>query len=133
MELLFLLLGFLFMLFNEMEDECIKSQWGPKFMKWNGMASWKNKWAVTKTGRLKPYKPKWYHFGIPMPQEERFPFSSTFLVFLTDAEHLFQMCKIVVASVAVGVLNPTLGVSFFVGHLFVGVAKETFLKSWIKG
>jgi hypothetical protein len=129
----FLLLGFLFMLFNEMEDECIRGQWSGKFQKWNSINSWKKKWATTKNGLLKVYKPKWYHFGIRLPQEERFPFSATFLVFLTDAEHLFQMCKIVVASVAIGVLNPTLGVSFFVGHLFVGIAKETFLKSWIKG
>ena len=133
MKAVFLLLGFLFMLFNEMEDECIRGQWSGKFQKWNSINSWKKKWATTKNGLLKAYKPRWYHFGIPMPQEERFPFSSTFLVFLTDAEHLFQMCKIVVASVAIGVLNPTLGVAFFVGHLFVGVAKETFLKSWIKG
>ena len=121
------------MLLNEMEDECIRSQWGPRFMHWNNFASWKNKWAVTKTGRVKPYKPKWYHFGIPMPQEERFPFSSTFLVFLTDAEHFFQICKIVVASVAIGILNPVLGFAFFLGHLLVGIFKETLLKNWIKG
>jgi hypothetical protein len=129
----FLLLGFLFMLFNEMEDECIRGQWSGKFQKWNSINSWKKKWATAKNGLLKVYKPRWYHFGIRLPQEERFPFSATFLVFLTDAEHFFQMCKIVVASVAVGVLSPMLGVAFFVGHLFVGIAKETFLKSWIKG
>jgi hypothetical protein len=133
MKAVFLLLGFLFMLFNEMEDECIRGQWSGKFQKWNSINSWKKKWATTKNGLLKVYKPKWYHFGIRLPQEERFPFSATFLVFLTDAEHLFQMCKIVVASVAVGILTPTLGVAFFVGHLLVGIAKETFLKSWIKG
>jgi hypothetical protein len=133
MKAVFLLLGFLFMLFNEMEDECIRGQWSGKFQKWNSINSWKKKWATTKNGLLKVYKPKWYHFGIRLPQEERFPFSATFLVFLTDAEHFFQICKIVVASVAVGILTPMLGVAFFVGHLFVGIAKETFLKSWIKG
>jgi hypothetical protein len=130
--LVFLFLGFLFMIFNEMEDECIRGQWSGNFSKWNSSNSWKNKWALD-GNNLKPYTNKWYHFGIAMPQEERFPYSATFFVFLTDAEHFFQICKISVASVAVAVLNPTCGVLFFIGHLFVGVAKETFLKKWIKG
>jgi hypothetical protein len=40
---------------------------------WNPKLSWKNKWKL-KEGRM----------------VEKFPFSSTFLVFLTDAFHLFQ-------------------------------------------
>lgn len=120
------------MLFNEMEDECIRGQWSGKFQKWNTSDTWKNKWALD-GGNLKPYTKKWYHFGIVMPYEERFPFSSTFLVFLTDAEHFFQMCKILVASLAIFILHSTFGVLFFIGHLLVGIAKETFLKKWIKG
>lgn len=88
------LLGFLFMLLNELEDECIVGNWSGSLSKWNSRESWRNKWAIGPNGQPLPYEPKWYHFGIPMPKAERFPYSSTFFVFLTDAEHCFQMGKI---------------------------------------
>tara|TARA_R110000751_G_scaffold262043_1_gene361283 strand:+ start:78 stop:515 length:438 start_codon:yes stop_codon:yes gene_type:complete len=37
-----------------------------------------------------PYKNKWYHFGITPKFEEKFPYSTTILVFLTDGWHLTQ-------------------------------------------
>jgi len=36
------------------------------------------------------YIPKWYHFGFAPKHAERFPFSTTIFVFLTDGWHLAQ-------------------------------------------
>lgn len=121
------------MLLNELEDECIVGNWSGSLSKWNSRESWRNKWALGPKGQLLPYEPKWYHFGIRMPQKERFPYSSTFFVFLTDAEHCFQMGKILTICFGFGLIDPTLGFAFFFGHLWVGVAKETVLKRIIKG
>jgi len=45
MELLVILVaGFLFMFFNELEDECISNNWKGKYEKWNTKNSWKGKW-----------------------------------------------------------------------------------------
>jgi hypothetical protein len=127
------LFGFMFMLLNEFEDECIVGNWKGKLSKFNSKESWKNKWALDKQKNPLPYISKWYHFGISLPYEERFPFSSTFLVFLTDAEHLFQMGKILCVSIGFGIIQPIFGIAFFLGHLGVGIAKETILKGIIKG
>ena len=52
---------------------------------------WKNKWKLTVDGRLKYYKQKdWYYFGHYPLYEEKFPYSSTILVCLTDAWHKHQ-------------------------------------------
>jgi hypothetical protein len=54
---------------------------------WDPKKSWINKYKQP----LKPYKKKWYYFGIVTPKfEELFPFSTTIFVSLTDAWHLFQ-------------------------------------------
>lgn len=127
------LLGFIFMLFNELEDECIVGNWSGSLSKWNSRESWRNKWALGPNGQPLPYEPKWYHFGVYLPHAEAFPYSSTLFVFLTDAEHFFQMSKILTICFGFGLIDPTLGLAFFFGHLWVGVAKETILKRFIKG
>ncbi len=49
--------------------------------------SWANKYA----DGLFPYVKKWYYFGIITPAyKERFPYSSTIFVFLTDFWHGLQ-------------------------------------------
>ena len=58
--------------------------------------SWLNKWyLIYKFGldeRIKGYK-HWYYFGLYKPKyRERFPFSSTILVFMTDYWHLYKWC-----------------------------------------
>jgi len=125
-------IGFLFMLLNELEDECIVGNWEGKLSKLNSKESWTNKWALDKDNKPFPYVSKWYHFGISLPYKERFPFSSTFLVFLTDAEHLFQMGKILCVSIGFAIFHPIFGIAFFVGHLGVGIVKETILKKTSK-
>lgn len=58
---------------------------------WDPLISWKNKYKVP----LTPYKPKWYYPIFAPKLEERFPFSTTALVFLTDAWHLLKALYIV--------------------------------------
>ncbi len=54
---------------------------------WNKTQSWQYKYAVP----LQPNPKHWYYFGIIKPgYKEKFPFSSTVLVALTDGWHLFQ-------------------------------------------
>lgn len=129
--ILILISGFLFMFFNELEDECIRNTWKGNFEIWNSEKSWKNKWKLDHQFNLIPYKKKWYHFGINMPFEERYPFGSTLFVGFSDAEHFFQMMKIL--SVCLGFL--TFGflpaITFFCGHLILGVAKETIFKKFL--
>jgi hypothetical protein len=51
---------------------------------WNVKESWKNQWKWP----LRPYNKK-YYLGLYTPRyEEKFPFSSTFLIWTTDAWHL---------------------------------------------
>lgn len=54
--------------------------------------SWKNKWLLDDSGKLIPAtKRPWYYLGLYLPKyEERFPYSSTCLVFLADAWHRYQ-------------------------------------------
>lgn len=51
---------------------------------WDVKQSWKNKWKWP----LEPYK-SWYYLGLYRPRyKENFAYSSTFLVWATDAWHL---------------------------------------------
>jgi hypothetical protein len=58
---------------------------------WDPLVSWKNKYKTP----LTPFKPKWYYPFLAPKLEERFPFSSTMLVFLTDAWHLLKALTII--------------------------------------
>jgi hypothetical protein len=66
---------------------------------WNVRQSWKNQWEQP----LQPSTKYWYYFGLYKPRyQEKYPFSSTFLVWTTDAWHLAKtlmlgliMCSIV--------------------------------------
>lgn len=52
--------------------------------------TWKNKWKTICGILIPPYN-HWWYFGLYRPKyQERFPFSSTGLVFLTDFWHLYQ-------------------------------------------
>lgn len=59
---------------------------------WNKSQSWKSKWKTTDTMPILAQKgDNWWYFGIIKPRfKERFPFSSTALVFTTDFWHLSQ-------------------------------------------
>jgi len=133
MELLVILVaGFLFMFFNELEDECISNNWKGKYEKWNTKNSWKGKWKLDKDGNPLPYEKKWYHFGVPMPKAERYPYGSTLFVGFSDAEHFFQMMKVLSVCLGFAVYGFWPAASFFVGHILLGVAKETVFKSFLR-
>ncbi len=60
---------------------------------WFKDASWENKWKLDKYGLLEIAEKgdNWWYLGIIKPKyKERFPLSSTWLVFLTDGWHFFQ-------------------------------------------
>ena len=57
----------------------------------NRSDSWRLKYATDEHGWLKPYLKKWYHPRWWTPKfEEKFPFSTTIFVFLTDYWHFTQ-------------------------------------------
>jgi hypothetical protein len=65
-------------------DKSIFKKCNPLY--WNPQLSWKYKWKMP----LQPPIKKWYYFGVYPQYEERFPYSSTIFVFITDAWHLFK-------------------------------------------
>ena len=66
-------------------NKSIFSKFNPKY--WDPSISWKNQWKQP----LQPSKNHWYYFGlVKPPYEEAFPYSTYFLVFLTDGWHLFK-------------------------------------------
>jgi hypothetical protein len=66
-------------------DQSIFKNLNPLF--WNPQVSWKNKWAQPFP---QPAEDKWYYFGFVPLYKERFPYSSTIFVWITDAWHLFK-------------------------------------------
>lgn len=133
----FLAAGFREAMEHARDDKFEKDFWGEWFTihylntgnKSKGKA-WLNKWKLDENGALIPcIKAPWYYLGLFRPEyEERFMFSSTFLVFLTDAEHLFQFFS--TASVCAAIYACELQVApalfAFAGFLFLGFIKEVF-------
>lgn len=66
--------------------------------------SWKNKWKLDDKGKIIPNDKKpWYYLWLWKPMYiERFPYSSEFLVFLTDPWHRFNTIKM--TSIIIGIL-----------------------------
>lgn len=62
----------------------IFSKLNPQY--WDPKTSWIYKWKYP----LQPAPKRWYYFGFQPRHEERFPYSSTIFVWLTDAWHLFK-------------------------------------------
>jgi hypothetical protein len=92
---------------------------------------WHNKYDLTKNGRYK----HWWYFGLHKPTfPEKFPFSSTALVFLTDRWHRTQffMLRSFYLAIAVGIsanLFTTILVAFVVLPVLLGVPFELSYKS----
>lgn len=113
-----------YMLFNELEDKSIKDNWNVHETYLNTSESWKNKYELTETGNLIPYESQWYHFGIEPAYKERFPYSTTLFVFLTDGEHLFQFLKNI--SIVIGLLfvGWRIALAWLIGSKIGSVLKE---------
>ena len=122
------LLGFLAYLFNELEDESVRNRWKKHQNFLNTKSSYKNKWALDKDGNLLPSEKNWYYFGVVPPYKERFPYSSTLLVFLTDGEHLFQFLKFRMLDIAFLIIDWRFLIAFEAGKFLSSFLKEKFLK-----
>ena len=85
-------------------DQTIFKSLNPLF--WNPQVSWQNKWAQPFP---QPYEPKWYYFGFPPPYKERFPYSSTIFVWMTDAWHLSKALMLACIMGAVVLYKPIFG------------------------
>jgi hypothetical protein len=87
-------------------------QWGFNREWWDNQISWRNKWKTD---------------GVLVSQKEKFPLSSTVLVFITDAWHCFDL--IFILSFAFGVwlapMNPVWSIVIVLG---VFQAVYSFLK-----
>tara|TARA_R110000803_G_scaffold35405_2_gene76560 strand:- start:681 stop:1079 length:399 start_codon:yes stop_codon:yes gene_type:complete len=64
---------------------------------WAKGASWKNKWKLDKDGELiEEFDTHWYYLWLYYPEhKERFPYSSTFLVTLTDSWHRIESLRFI--------------------------------------
>src|SRR6056297_2961513 len=122
-------IGMLYYFVVESEERSIKNRWETNRQFLNTNLSWKNKYALNLIGELKPYEQKWYHFGIKPAYEERFPYSTTLFVFLTDGEHLFQFIRGLLVLGVITLLNPLYGLVWFVSTKAASFFKET-LTNW---
>lgn len=95
------LASFLFLYFNEMEDEVVRDRSKNKptiFIKWYSKIS---NIKLTTGANAKWYEPIEPYVGNYYPKfmktpnhRERFKYSSTIGVFITDLEHWYQFCKL---------------------------------------
>lgn len=128
----------LFMFFNEAEDECVRGTFFAKGDFFNSQVSWKNKWKLDENENpIANFERKMIYLKLIAPRfEERFPYSSTILVFLTDGEHLFQFLKLLTLSIMTGLAwrgDFWLGVLlFWAGNILFGTIKESLLKKLMK-
>lgn len=128
--ILIAIFGFLFYLFNELEDKSTKSRWN-KYRKFlNTAESSNNKWFLDEHGRKIPAEKKWYYFGVIPHYKERFYLSSTILVFLTDGEHLFQFLKMRFIELAILFLSWEAAIAWIIGKSIMSFIKEKFL-NWL--
>jgi hypothetical protein len=102
--------GLLYYLFNELEDECIRNTWDNHKQFLNTNLSWRNKWAEGST-------------TIP-----RFWGSTTFFVFVTDGEHLFQWLKNIFILLGIGLISWQFMLAFLGGRLVMSFLKEMFFE-----
>ena len=128
---LLIVFGFLYFMFNEFEDECVRNNFKGRWAWLNQRGSWKRKWKTAngETIRFESKHRRWYYFGIYPENVERFPFSSTIFVFLTDPEHSLQFLKNLMIIAALASLNPYLAGFFYPGIWLFGFIKERFLKN----
>ena len=66
---------------------------------WDPKKSWVFKWCYP----LHSPDKKWYYFGFYPEYRERFPYSSTILVWTTDAWHLFK--ALMLGCIMAGIVN----------------------------
>jgi hypothetical protein len=85
-----------------------------------------NKYKLDENGWVKPYIKKWYHPKWWTPKfEEKHPFSTTALVFLTDYWHFMQFIMLNTASIGICILISPIWwvclISFVVSEIIYGI------------
>ena len=119
--ILLFITAFAFRYFRELEDETVRKPERNWAFKPNSQDGWTAKWQYP----LHEYQKKWYHFGLKPKHEERFPFSSTMLVWLTDAEHFYQAIQTVSLCAFAYLLGGCMVLAVFVAGLMIAqVTKE---------
>ena len=94
---------------------------------------WKNKYKVV-DGKLLQPKNHWWYFGLYKPKfQEKFAFSSTILVFLTDRWHWWQFAMLRYFYLAIGHgitdnIWQQLGLAFIVFPIVLGITFELVYK-----
>ena len=148
MMLLSLIFIFIYKLFDELQDESVNSHWKDSFFglslqflnkrmpaKHNLVPfpqwGWARKWTWENVGgrwrAKRQKKAPWYYLWIYRPtNKEKFIYSSTILVWLTDGEHLFQLLKDISLAIAIGFASSStwLGVLAFIVTYVLGFVKE---------
>lgn len=74
---------------------------------WDPQQSWKWKWCMP----LQPPDPKWYYFGFLPRYKERFPYSSTIFVWVTDAWHFIKALMILAIVLSIVLYTPIIAPS----------------------
>ena len=120
----------IYILFNECEDESIKSNWKKHKQFLNTNISWKNKWKLDGAGQLIPQTKKWYYFGFTPKYKERFYLSSTVFVAFTDGEHLFQLLKNISIYTGFAVIGWQYLLAWFIGKSIGQLIKEKI--NWLQ-
>jgi hypothetical protein len=95
-------------LFTNFKDSIFKDL---NLLFWNPQRSWIFKWKQP----FYPAEKKWYYFGVYPRYQERFPYSSTILVWTTDAWHLFKALMLGCIMLAIVFYTPL--VSLFVDFI----------------
>ena len=93
-------------------SQSIFKKLNPEF--WNPLESWKFKWASPFPQAVED---KWYYFGFLPRYKERFPYSSTVFVFLTDAWHLFK--ALMLGCIMLAVVNYSVLITPFIDFILL--------------
>lgn len=83
----------------------IFSKFNPSW--WDPQQSWKWKWATP----LQSPDPKWYYFGFLPRYKERFIYSSTIFVWVTDAWHFIKALMILAIVCSIVLYTPIIAAS----------------------
>lgn len=107
--------AFLYQYFDELQDRCVNSDWLL-------FDFWTEVFSLQFLDKDRSWTRKWKN-GDP-EQGEAFFGSSTFLVFLTDGEHLFQLFKQLTIAGMLSVISWPLGIACMVGVYAQGASKK---------
>lgn len=102
---------------------------------WNPGWSWKRKWKKAPGGKIlqKNHKSLWYYLWMYKPRyKERFPYSSTALVWMTDGWHLAQTLYLtswqIIVAMEVNITNWFF--DLILVKLIHNIVFETFYTKW---